>query len=101
MTDSIAFSCVVESHNAAFWVHWRETGEDPRFVSSEIGDYHFHRPRDIREFRSGVKNIIDYGLNERLAMIKSALLEVLPLIPTWDAEDKAIKARRASQLGEP
>lgn len=55
ITDSIAFSCVVDSHNASLWVQWREDGDDPQFVSSEVEYYQFHRPRDIREFRSGVK----------------------------------------------
>jgi len=98
ITDSIAFSCVVDSHNASLWVHWREDGDDPRFVSSEVGYYHFHRPRDIREFRAGVKNIIDYGLSERLTMIKNALFDILPQIPRWDAENKAAKVRRSSQI---
>ncbi len=96
--DFIAFSCVVDSHNASLWVHWREDGDDPRFVSSEVGYYHFHRPRDIREFRANVKNIIDYGLSERLTMIKNALFDILPQIPRWDAENKAAKVRRSSQI---
>ncbi|MCJ1482300.1 hypothetical protein MMC06_002463 [Schaereria dolodes] len=100
ITDSLAFSCVADSHNAALWVHWREDGVDPRFVSSEIGYYHFHRPSDIRKFRSSVKNIIDYGLNERLLMIQNALSDILPQIPDWDAEDKAKKARRSSQIDD-
>ena len=69
-------------------------------MSSEIGYYHFHRPSDIREFRSSIKNIIDYRLSERLAIIKDALLHLLLQVPYWDAEDKAAKVQRSSQMDD-
>ncbi len=96
--DFIAFSCVVNSHNASLWVHWREDEDDSRFVSSEVDYYHFHRSRDIREFRANVKNIIDYELSERLTMIKNALFDILPQIPRWNAENKVAKVRQLSQI---
>ena len=72
-------------------------GIEPRFASSEVGFYHFHRPSDVRDFRASVKNIIDYGLGERLSMIKRALAELLPELPRWDAEDMAATVRPSSQ----
>ncbi len=96
--DFIAFSCVVNSHNASLWVHWRENEDDSQFVSSEVDYYHFHRSRDIREFRANVKNIIDYELSERLIMIKNALFDILSQIPRWNAENKVAKVRRSSQI---
>ncbi len=81
ITDSIAFSCVVDLENASLWVHWVERGEYRRFVSSEVGHYHIRTPDDINAFRSSVKNIIDFGLTERLEMIKTALYEALPQMP--------------------
>ena len=100
ITDSVAFSCVVDSHDASLWVHWREHGNGSHYVSSEIDFYHFHRPQDIRHFRSSVRNIIDFGLDERLPMIKSALFDLIPQLPIWDEEDKVAKARRFSQLDD-
>jgi len=70
ITDSIFFSCVVDVENASLWVHWAERGDRQRFVSSEAEHYHFRRPHEINAFRSSVKIIIDFGLNERLNMIK-------------------------------
>ncbi len=94
----IAFSYVVNSHNASLWVHWREDEDDSRFVSSEVDYYHFHRSHDIREFRASVKNIIDYELSERLIMIKNALFDILLQISRWDAENKVTKVRCSSQI---
>ena len=99
-TDSVAFSCIVDSDDASLWVHWRELGDRPRFVSSEIGHYHLHRKSEVRDLRSGVRNIIDFGLKKRLPMIKDALYELIPQLPRWDEEDKALRARRSSQLDD-
>jgi len=94
----IAFSYVVNSHNASLWVHWREDEDDSRFVSSEVDYYHFHRSHDIRKFRASVKNIIDYELSEWLIMIKNALFNILSQISRWDAENKVAKVRWSSQI---
>ncbi len=94
----IAFSYVVNSHNASLWVHWQEDEDDSRFVSSEVDYYHFHRLCDIRKFQASVKNIIDYELSERLIMIKNALFNILLQISRWDAENKVAKVRWSSQI---
>ena len=101
-TGALAFSCVVDAEDASLWVHWGEPRNEeartgPRFASSEVGFYHFRRPSDVRDFRASVRNIIDYGLHERLTMIKSTLAELVPQVPRWDAEDRAARVRTSSQ----
>lgn len=95
--DSLAFSCVADGNSASLWVHWQEDEEDDapsRFVSAELDSFSFRRMEDVQKFRDGVRNIVDYGTQERLIMIKETLAQILPLIPVWNAQDKLVKARR-------
>jgi len=48
ITESVAFSCVLDNYSATIWVHWLEfkgdsveSGDEPRFVSSELDTYLF------------------------------------------------------------
>jgi hypothetical protein len=95
--DSLAFSCVADADFGSLWVHWQGLGTDngpPRFLSSEVDSFSFKKLKDLRQFRACVRNIIEYGINERLAMIKEALGGCLRMIPDWDAEEKMAKVRR-------
>ena len=76
--QSLAFSCVADYEGAALWVHWRERGNDGRFLMSELDYFRFQKPDNVRSFRAGVRNIIDYGLGDRLTMVKQALMDLLP-----------------------
>ena len=103
MIDSLAFSCVADADFGSLWVHWqswRTDNEPPRFLSSEVDSFSFKKLKDLRQFRACVKNIIEYGINERLVMVKEALAVCLRMIPDWDAEEKMAKVRRraASQI---
>ncbi len=100
MTDSVAFSCCVDSEDASLWIHWREVADQRRFFGSRIGRYDLHSSRGIREFRAAVRNIIDYGFGDRQSMINSALQDVLPLLPVWDKEDKATRSRKSSDIDD-
>jgi hypothetical protein len=99
MTDTVAFSCVAFAEWATIWVHWREDTGEKRFVSSEIQMFSFKKPAQIAEFCASAKNIIEFGLGERLTNIKSALEELYSRLPDWDREDKAAKTR-SSEMGE-
>ncbi len=95
--DSVTFSCVVDADFGSLWVHWQDSGKDnspPRFVSSEVDSYSFKKLKDLCKFRASVRNIIDYGTDKRLSMIKEALADIRPLVPKWDVEDKVAKSRR-------
>lgn len=59
-----------------------------------MNSFSFKKLKDLRQFRACVRNIIEYGINERLATIKEALSGCLRLIPDWDAEEKMAKVRR-------
>ncbi len=50
-TQSLAFTSVADYNGASLWVHWRELGEDSRFMMSKIDYFRFKKPHDIREFR--------------------------------------------------
>lgn len=80
VTDSIAFSCVIDSYSATTWVHWLElegdnarSGPKPRFVSSEVDTGLFKRVEEIARFNTNMQNILSWGIGERLDMIKGAL----------------------------
>lgn len=78
MTDSVCFTCAVDAHGASIWVHWHELPSDNddfelRYVSSEVDSYLFKRLDDIGRFHVAVRNIVDWGLGDRLTMIKKAL----------------------------
>lgn len=101
--DSLAFSCVADADFGSLWVHWLESETDNgprRFVSSEVDSYLFKKPADLRQFRASVRNIIEYGINERLPIIKEALANCLPLIPLWNAEDRLAKVRRRASTSQ-
>lgn len=98
MIDSVVFSCVADAGFASIWVHWQGVGDDPRFVSSEVESYRLKRPEDLSKFRSSVRNIIEYGIDERLTTIKNALHDLLPQLLPWDKEDRDAKTRRSFQI---
>ena len=86
MVESVAFSCVADTYFASIWVHWYEHEDNPRFVSSEIDSYRLKKPEDLSKFRSSVRNIIEYGIEERLTTIKDALRDLLRQVPQWELE---------------
>jgi len=95
MLDSLAFSCVADINSASLWVHWYQVGDSPRFISSEVDSYHWKKPDDLRRLRSGIRNIIDWGVDRRLKTIKEALNDILPSeVSQWDLEDRAARLRQ-------
>ncbi len=42
-------------------------------MSSEVKIYSFKNIDDLRLFRAAIRNIVDYGIKERLDMIKNLL----------------------------
>ncbi len=97
---SLAFTSVADYNGASLWVHWRELGEDGRFMMSELDYFRFKKPHDIRQFRANVRNIIEFGLGNRLATIKGALIELFPQIERWEDEDRSGRIRRRSDADD-
>ena len=59
-----------------------------------MDSFSFKEVKDLRRSQACVRNTIKYEINERLAIIKKALNDYLPIFPAWDKEDNAIKVRR-------
>jgi hypothetical protein len=41
-------------------------------------------PEDLSKFRASIRNIVEYGIDERLTVIKEALRDLLRRNPDWD-----------------
>jgi hypothetical protein len=67
---------------------------------SELDSFRFQKPNDLRSFRSGVRNIVEYGLGDRLATVKLALTDLLPEIERWQSEERSQKVRRRSAVDD-
>lgn len=81
--ESVALSCVLDNYSATIWVHWLElkgdsveSGDEPRFVSSELDTCLFKRLDDIVRLFTHMQNILEWGAGERLDMIKGALATI-------------------------
>lgn len=92
--NSLAFSCIADVYSASLWVHWHEAGDSSRFISSKVKSYQMDNKEDFQSLRSGIRNIIDYGIDKRLPAIKQALRDVLSQVPQWDHEDQAARKRK-------
>lgn len=55
---------------------------------SELDYFRFQKPDNVRRFRAGVRNIIAYGLGDRLTMIKQALMHLVARkVSVWAKSD--------------
>ncbi|MCJ1325107.1 hypothetical protein MMC10_001769 [Thelotrema lepadinum] len=78
-TDTTVFSCILDYASAVFWVHWLEgTDEKPIFKSREIRTLNLRYTNHLNQVAPMVKQLWDYGLNERL-LSTWALLNALAL----------------------
>ena len=50
---------------------------------------HVRKPHDVRKFRVGVRNIIEFGLGDRCAIIKGALVDLFPFVGRWDSKERS------------
>lgn len=56
---------------------------------SELDSFRFQKPNDFRSFRSGLRNIVEYSLGDRLTAVKLALMDLFPEIGRWESEERA------------
>jgi hypothetical protein len=106
------FSCVIDTTDAALWVHWVEAeAEDkskdgykshhspppspPSYHMAEVAHYHLSRPDDLRVFHASVRNILDHAVGIRLVQIRTLLAAV-----SVDDLERGEKARRTRQFEE-
>ena len=102
VSDSVAFSCCIDSEHATLWVHWVDKshdneGDSPRYVSSYLGKYIFQDTTQLCDFRNHTKNIIEYGLDQRLTKIKQALGDIMLFDPEWTARMESLSSRRGKR----
>jgi len=83
VTDSMAFSCVLNITSAYLSVHWfrndyvdGDGGPGP-YSSAELEAYNLKKGKDVIAFRAALRNIMDWGLGDRLTTIREALLKVV------------------------
>ena len=76
LAKTFVFSCCVDYTSAHIYVHWCSDEKERLHVSSYLQQYNFHQPRDVMDFRTTIRNIIEYGVDNRLKEIKSALAEI-------------------------
>ncbi|CAK7235519.1 hypothetical protein SCUCBS95973_009295 [Sporothrix curviconia] len=69
--NSTAFSIAMNGNEARLYVSWRH--DDRNYYMSNVQCYLLSRPDHHIEFREAVRNILDWGKNERLAAIRTSL----------------------------
>ena len=69
---SIAFSCVINTEAAHVHIHWAEEAEGKTdWLMAVAKRYHLEEDDDIRNLRRTLHNILDWGLSERLTLVKA------------------------------
>ncbi len=87
--DTISFSCNVNAKNADIWVHYCE---NQRFFSAELQHFHMRQAKDIIQFRTSIRNIIEFGFRDRLPQIKNVLARLA--LPDLEDTDKKQRTRK-------
>lgn len=90
--DSAAFSIAMNGSEARLYVSWKH--DELRYYMKDVESYLLCRPDDYIEFRKVVRNIIDWGKNDRLKGIKKALDTLLE--EARKKSSKEAKSRRKS-----
>lgn len=97
--DVVMFSCTMDCNSAVFWVHWREmnsNGDTPwHYRSAQALHLDLINSDDVRQLPQTIRNILDFGLGDRLTKIRELARHLIPLKPQLDQEEKEMKTRSA------
>jgi len=74
-------------------VHWYDA-EDEVYYLQRTRHYDFNRPEDIQQFQMHTRNVVDWGISERLGKIRLALDVIL-------AEEIKRKQWQGKRRGKP
>lgn len=88
-TDSVAFSIAMCAREAALYIHY--SGREKDYYMSQLDIYRPYRDIDVQRCRSTVKNIIEWMIGSRDALIKVALDSLFEIPSAWTEEQSAIK----------
>ncbi|TKA63420.1 hypothetical protein B0A49_12976 [Cryomyces minteri] len=72
--NSIAFSCAVDGRTTELFVHWYEAPHN--FRLARINTYVLSRDDELLRLRRHVAGIVEWGVGERLAKIKTRLSQI-------------------------
>jgi len=95
MLDTIHFSCVLDAKVAEIWVHWFE---EETFRSAIVARSFLQDTLQLIVFLRMLKNIVDWGFNTRLPLIRDGLVRLVPAYHRWTSEAQ-LKGR--SRRGAP
>jgi len=85
MLSTIAFSCLINARIADVWVHWHKPAQGVQrpagssratFLSGELIRCCIDTPDGIQRFMNAMKNILDWGAQSRLPILRAALLRL-------------------------
>jgi len=90
MLDTIHFSCVLNAEVAAIWIHWFQPAEPnaPKhtlgtFRSAVVARRFLQEASQLADFLRMLKNIVDWGFETRLPLLKDALVRMVPSYLDW------------------
>ncbi|KAI4127880.1 MAG: hypothetical protein LQ341_006746 [Variospora aurantia] len=73
-TSTMAYSMVISPRIASIYVHWAEVkGKQVVYHMHCAGSYGIERDKNLKECRTAVNNILDWGLSERRTAINGLL----------------------------
>ncbi|KAN0076315.1 hypothetical protein V8E54_006457 [Elaphomyces granulatus] len=68
--ESIVFSLAMSGTEGRLYVSWKE---GPKFLMLKIADFMLQRPKEHIELQQNIKNILDWGREERLCHVQESL----------------------------
>jgi hypothetical protein len=88
--DNVSYSMAMDNNTAHLFISWKE--DDMSYCLQRVGCFLLSHPEHLKEFRNLVRNILKWGMDERLTQVKDALDVILEENRRKAAEDA--KARR-------
>lgn len=73
--DSSAFSVAMNGQDARIYVSWKQ--DELNYYMTNVDSYALSRPDEYRRFRRMVRNIVDWGRNDRLKAIQKGMDQLL------------------------
>ncbi|OAF54765.1 hypothetical protein VC83_08862 [Pseudogymnoascus destructans] len=97
---SMAFTCVINTEAAHLHIHWAEEAEGKTdWLMAVVKRYHLEEDDSIRDLRRALHNILDWGLSDRLALVKSQVdLYQEQAVLTYGHGSGPAKRRRVGEI---
>ncbi|MCJ1449462.1 MAG: hypothetical protein MMC23_009982, partial [Stictis urceolatum] len=79
-TEAFSFTITLNQREVYLWIIFVK---DEKFVMSPVNSYHYWKPSDIQACNSALKNVLDYGLDDRKPIMVRALADLFPVPAHW------------------